>query len=115
MKALLAILLAAAAGVAHAHAYLQRSEPPSNAAISQPPKEVRLRFSEPVEQAFVEVTVMRDGRPMTAAKPQVSADGHTVSVAVEGGAPGAWAVRWTVVAKDGHRSQGKVEFAVNSR
>lgn len=115
MKAILAGLLALSAGAVQAHAYLQRSEPPAHAQIAQPPKELRLRFSEPVEPAFVEVSVLRDGQPVGVGKPQVSDGARLVRVGVDSGAPGAWTVQWRLLAKDGHRTQGKVEFVVRPR
>lgn len=115
MKPLLALLLMAAAGSVQAHAYLQRSEPPANSAIAAPPKELRLRYSEPVEPAFVEVTVTRDGKPVQTGKPQVDEGGRRVRLAVDGGEPGAWVVHWSLVAKDGHRTKGQVAFIVKPR
>lgn len=115
MKALVALLLAVAAGAAQAHAYLQRSEPPGNADIARPPKELRMRFSEPVEPSFVDVTVLRDGKPVTVGAPQVSDGGRVVKLGVSGGEAGTWSVQWRLIAKDGHRTQGRFEFAVRPR
>lgn len=115
MRTLVPLLLALAAGAAQAHAYLQRSESPAHADIAQPPRELRMRFSEPVEPSFVEVSVLRDGKPVVVSAPLVSDGGRVVKVGVGGGEAGTWSVQWRLIAKDGHRTQGKFEFAVRPR
>lgn len=126
MKRRLAFMALVIAGCpfasANAHAYLERSEPPANAVIAQLPSEIRLRLSEPLEPDFVSVSLLRDDRPVSPG-PKVVLDrgGKTVLInpaadATEAkAAPGNYAVTWSVVAKDGHRTQGRLEFRVRPR
>lgn len=49
---LAAISVLCLAGVAAGHAYLKTSDPPEDGAVSAPPREIRLTFTEPVEIRF---------------------------------------------------------------
>ncbi len=115
-RAFVALALGLACAAAAAHAYLQRSEPPPNAVVAQAPSELRLRYSEAVEPAFVNVEVLRDGRPVESlGAAQVDKDGKTIRVempAAGDGAPAGYEVRWRIVAKDGHPTQGRFAFRV---
>lgn len=102
--------------VAQAHSYLAASEPPANATVAQVPPEVRLRFSEPLEPAFVEVTVQRDGKPINPQpEPILEKDGKTVRLRLPTGSAGAYSATWSIVARDGHRTQGRIDFRVKPR
>src|SRR5687767_6500920 len=46
------------ARVALAHANLEHADPPANAALMQPPDEIRLSFSEPLEAEFSGITLL---------------------------------------------------------
>ena len=115
--ALRALMLGAAALVvtstAFAHAHLVSSEPAANAEVAAP-TEVTIHFTEPLEPAFSKIALADAsgkrrragcvaGRPagcqvMHLPLPQLSA--------------GRYAVHWTAVATDGHRTQGDFAFIV---
>jgi methionine-rich copper-binding protein CopC len=115
--ALAASWLTLAAMEAAAHAYLQRSEPPANAVLQRPPAELRLRYSEAVEPSFLDVRLLRAGQPVQGLKlPQVDKDGKTVRVALPSGIEaGDYEVRWRIVAKDGHPTEGRLAFRIGAR
>ncbi|HSV70990.1 MAG TPA: copper resistance CopC family protein [Methylibium sp.] len=107
---------AASAGV-HAHSYLAGSEPPANATVAQLPPEVRLRFSESLEPAFISIVAQRDDTPLEPQPtPVLGEDGKTVRLRLPpGDAAGRYSVMWSIVAKDGHRTQGRIDFRVKPR
>jgi hypothetical protein len=103
------LLLLLAASPAFAHAKLVSSDPAANASV-QPPKMIKLTFSENLEPAF-------SGADLT------DAAGKTVPVSKSGGAttitllpltlkPGAYKVTWHSVGHDTHRVNGSFSFKV---
>jgi methionine-rich copper-binding protein CopC len=115
LRALLACGLAGGAAPAFAHAYLERAEPPPFSALDKAPAQLRFRYSEPIEPEFVEISVSCDGKPIDTDKPTIDKDGRTVRVKLGPAQAGEYVVRWRLVSKDGHRTQGVVEFKVRGR
>src|SRR5574341_2243310 len=98
---------------AFAHAVLERSDPPPNAALRQPPEQIVLRFTEPIDAALSSITVVdRDGRRVSG-RAVVSSDGRGVVVPVPALSEGVYAVKWRALSTlDGHASSGVFLFAV---
>lgn len=105
-----ALLALGTAGTAHAHAQLESSTPTSGAALTDRPSVVRLGFSEvPASTAAVQVFDGCD-RDVTG---RVSRTGRTLAAAVQGGQPGEWVVRYSLLSDtDGHPSASEVIFRV---
>ena len=108
-----AALTACLSSGAWAHAHLSQPDPAENSTVAAP-TQVRLSFSEGVELAFSEVTLVSDSGETV--KTQLSlAQGAPVTVIAIPVSPlkaGAWQVQWKVVSVDTHRSQGQYRFTV---
>jgi copper transport protein len=105
-------LLALLPAVASAHAVLQETTPARGAALDAAPREVVLRFSEPVEAAFGAVRVY-DAAGERADAGEVRSDGKTVAVGLRRGLPeGGFTVTYRVVSSDSHPISGGFVFAV---
>jgi len=106
---LLAMLLAAAAAPAWAHAKLQSSDPTANSSVKSPSL-IRLVFSEGLEPAF-SGAVLSDGAgkkiPVSA-----SVGGATITLMPLALKPGAYKVTWHTVGHDTHRISGTLSFKV---
>ena len=102
---------------AGAHAHLLGTEPPSNALISQSPQQLRLRFSEPIEQQFVRIQVMADAKPLplNPANMQWEASAKTLVVNLPAHQASSYQVQWSILAKDGHPGKGRLSFKVQSQ
>jgi methionine-rich copper-binding protein CopC len=119
MHSLLAIRVALAAGLfaiasfAFAHAMPRQQSPAPNATVSAP-HEVVIEFGEALEASFSSISVTdAHGKDVGASKSVVDAhDPKRMSVALGELAPGAYQVKWTAVADDGHRTQGHYSFTV---
>ncbi|HZZ09447.1 MAG TPA: copper homeostasis periplasmic binding protein CopC [Paraburkholderia sp.] len=98
---------------AFAHAHLMSSEPAANAQVSAP-AELTLRFTEPLEPAFSKIALADAGGSAVAqAASQVdNTDAKVMHLAVPTLSAGRYAVHWTAVATDGHRTQGDFSFNV---
>jgi copper resistance protein C len=109
-------------GFLAAHTALVRTMPAARAVMSQPPREVRFWFNEPIERSFSRIEVFRAIlAPGTGAvQPGERIDQGwlpgpraTREVGVrlpETLAPGDYIVQWRVLAIDTHRTQGSFIF-----
>jgi hypothetical protein len=111
--ALTALLLPS---LALAHGHLKNAEPAPDS-TSAAPKQLSLSFSEGVETSLSQVLLQRvDGQAsmaITTGKVISGRDERTLDVPLEAPLePGRYQVKWRVLAKDGHKTQGDYRFTV---
>lgn len=116
MKTSAAAILALASVLSNsvwAHAHLRTPSPAPDSIVAAP-ADLRLSFSEGVEPAFSEVTLVNDKGEVV--KTQVHrADGDDSTLIAAPALPlstGAWDVQWKVVSVDTHRSEGHYRFTI---
>lgn len=106
-----AFVVALAATGAHAHAMLDRAEPPVGNTVAAPPPELKLWFTQKLEAAFSTVTVTNAaGQRVDAGKPRI--DGELMAVGLHATAKGVYHVKWRVLSVDSHTTQGTFSFTV---
>jgi len=94
-----------------AHAFLNHADPGAGAALTQPPKEISLTFTEKLEPTFSGVSISDStGHDMEAASPVVS--GTSITVALKPLATGSYRVAWHAVSVDSHRTEGSYSFSI---
>jgi copper resistance protein C len=115
----LALLLAGAAGAvaltrpAAAHAVLIGGTPQDGASLPSGPRDLVLTFNSRVDSARSRLTLVGpDGVARVVAHQAAAADQLVAHVALT---PGAWLLRWQVLAIDGHITRGDVRFSVTDR
>lgn len=98
---------------AFAHAHLVSSEPAASAEVAAP-DEVTIHFTEPLEPAFSKITLAdANGKAAAPGASQVDKrDARTMHLPLPQLSAGHYAVHWTAVATDGHRTQGDFAFTV---
>ncbi|MDE1179542.1 copper homeostasis periplasmic binding protein CopC [Paraburkholderia sp.] len=114
LRALAVVALAATmTTTAFAHARPVSSEPVPNTEVAAP-GDVTIHFSEPLEPAFTRMSVKdASGKSVAQGAAQVDAhDAKTLHLPLQPLAAGHYAVHWTAVATDGHRTQGDFAFSV---
>jgi methionine-rich copper-binding protein CopC len=96
------------------HAFPQRADPPVGAAVASAPALVRIWFDAALEPAFSSLRVQTaGGQPLGQEEGQVDArDATLLTVHLPPLAPGTYRVLWSVVARDGHRTEGTYTFTV---
>uniref|UniRef100_E1T8S6 Copper resistance protein CopC n=1 Tax=Burkholderia sp. (strain CCGE1003) TaxID=640512 RepID=E1T8S6_BURSG len=101
------------ASMAFAHAHLVSSEPAANAEVAAP-GEVAIHFTEPLEPAFSKIALTdANGKPAASAASRVDThDARVMHLPLPQLGAGRYAVKWTAVATDGHRTQGDFAFTV---
>ena len=94
-----------------AHAILEASEPPQGGAVAAGTIQVKLRFNSRIDRTRSRLTLTRPDR--TKISPPIDPDGppDIVSTTVPL-TPGAYVLRWQVLAVDGHITRGDVPFTV---
>lgn len=114
---LLLLALAHPAGV-EGHAAFARSEPPAGAVLPEPPSEIRIWFTEPLEPDFSKATLLdASGDAVPGATSAVAAgDRYQLVVSLATPLPdGGYTVAWSnVSAADGHTLQGYFGFRVGA-
>jgi methionine-rich copper-binding protein CopC len=100
--------------VAAAHAILETSEPANGAQVPAGPITLKLRYNSRVDRARSGLTLTRPDRSKTPLPidPVGPPDLLTSTVTLT---PGAYVVRWQVLAVDGHITRGDVAFTVTGR
>lgn len=110
--ALVGVVLVAWAGPAAAHAQLESTSPTAGAVLAEPPADVRLSFSEPVEISLGAVRVYDSNADRVDDGGARKDGGDTVVQPLGDLADGSYVVTWRVVSTDGHPVHGAFTFQV---
>ena len=97
------------------HAFPQRAEPPVGATVTVPPPRVRIWFDAVLEAAFSCLRVQTaSGQRIDQGDGQVNpTDATLLEVHLPPLPLGTYRVFWSVVARDGHRTEGDYTFTVH--
>lgn len=107
-------LLCLAGGPAHAHAILEESQPPDRGRVAAGPVAFKLRFNARIDRERSRLTLTGPGGIKTI--PPIEPESAPDIVATKADlAPGAYVLRWQVLAVDGHITRGDVAFTVTER
>ncbi|HEX8593036.1 MAG TPA: copper homeostasis periplasmic binding protein CopC [Pseudomonas sp.] len=105
--------------LALAHAHLESQLPVADSTVTAP-KELRLSFSEGIEEKFTKVSITStapSGKTMVEAVPDIAtdpADNKTLIVTpVAPLAAGQYKIEWHAVSVDTHKSEGSYSFTVS--
>ncbi len=102
--------------VALAHAFLDHAEPKVGSTVQQPPKQIKLWFTQDLEPAFSTIEV-RDSRGQQVDKKDAKLDAKDpklLIVSIPKLANGQYTVTWSVVSTDTHRTHGDFKFTVKT-
>src|SRR5215471_13092849 len=96
------------------HAFPQRSEPPVGATVAVAPSQVRIWFDAALEPVFCRLQVQTvSGQRLNTNDGSVDAtDATLLAVPLPPLPPGTYRVLWSVVARDGHRTEGAYTFTI---
>ena len=114
LRALVSAGLLLAPGLAWAHAFPDRSEPRVGHTLDAPPSQVRVWFDGEIEPVFSTIRVENGGgRRVDRGDGRVDpGDNRLLEVGLSPLPPGKYHVFWSVVARDGHRTEGSFPFQV---
>ena len=100
---------------AGAHAVLVSSNPSAKGTVTGPDVSIELRFNVRVDGARSRLTLVVSGAAVQplALKIQKQTSPAALTTEATGLKPGAYSVRWQVLASDGHITRGEVPFTVS--
>ena len=109
------LTLMASAGAAFAHAHLEASTPAAGSTVTSA-SELRLVFSEGVEQAFTRVVISHDQAPVAVSSIKTEPANKKVLIVTPAQplAAGTYNVKWNAVSVDTHKSAGDYSFTVSN-
>ncbi len=97
---------------ASAHAYPTVCSPADGASLKEPPREVRIQFTEGLELAFSQITVKGpSGEIVSQGKLRQPAQ-DTLTVDLKTLSPGNYVVEWQVLSVDTHITEGVLRFSL---
>jgi methionine-rich copper-binding protein CopC len=116
-RALLGAVLALAPGVvptfAWAHAILEDSQPPAGGSVPAGTVTLRLRYNSRIDRGRSRLTLTRPDHSQVVLP--IDPDGPPDIMTTRADlSPGAYSVRWQVLAIDGHITRGDVPFTVTA-
>ena len=96
-----------------AHTTLERSRPAKDAHLAEAPRELRLRFSGPIEMIFTRLRLIGpDSVEVTLGDFRLDS-ARTVVAPIQGPlTPGTYTVIWQIAAADGHPIRGRYSFTI---
>lgn len=99
------------------HAFPDHSEPRVGWTVQQPPAQVRIWFDGAIEPIFSTITVMNaDKQRVDKGDGRVNPSDTTIMEASLPSLPaGKYRVFWSVIARDGHRTEGDFPFTIGPR
>jgi len=103
--------------LAWAHAFPHHSEPKVGGTVAVPPSRVQIWFDGALEPLFSSIHVQdAHGRRVDTGDGHVNAaDPTLLETTVMPLAPGTYHVVWSVVARDGHRTEGDFTFTLSQK
>jgi len=95
-----------------AHAILLESSPALKSYVSGPDVPLKLRFNVRIDAARSRLTLVDSAGTLQTLEIHGQDTPDTLSAEAKGLRPGAYRLRWQVLASDGHITRGEIPFAV---
>jgi methionine-rich copper-binding protein CopC len=112
---MLILSLEVSRGTASAHAYPAVSIPNDGATVKEPPREVRIQFTEGIELAFSQITVKGPNKEVVSQGKLRQLSNDTIAIDVKSVPPGSYTVEWQALSVDTHVTEGVLRFTVAPR
>jgi methionine-rich copper-binding protein CopC len=108
------VFLSATQRTSWGHACPDHSDPRVGSTVSGSPSVVRIWFDGDIEPVFSKIAVMAaDGKTVDKGDSHVNPkDSTLLEVSVPPLSPGQYTVMWSVIARDGHHTEGRYTFTV---
>ena len=100
---------------AAAHAIVVASDPTAGAALATPPRRVTIRFNSRIDHGRSRLVLVGPDGVQVPLDLDLGTEPVVIEAAVAGSlAPGAWRLRWQVLAIDGHITRGDIPFTLQA-
>lgn len=99
-----------------AHATLEKVTPAQNSVVENAPKEITLKFNEPVHSKYSSIKIYDDnGSELTEVKPSTTGSSQTLTFPIENLNKGTHSIKWHTMSADGHEINDSFEFSVGKQ
>jgi len=109
---LLAMGLMFGAVLVEAHAILKETHPAANSKVAGPDVPIILKYNVRIDAKLSKLQLLNPDNSTTDLKIENQTSADTLSAKATGLKPGAYRIRWQVLAPDGHITRGEVPFTV---
>jgi len=112
-KGFVLLLTALLAPILYGHAILVSATPEANQVVNGPNVPVRLRFNSRIDFKRSRMTLIAADGAQTPVSIEEQTSPNLVIGQAQGLKPGAYVIRWQVLAVDGHITRGELPFRVH--
>ncbi len=106
------LLIMVPAPVLMAHAILLEASPAKDASVAGPDFKIRLKFNSRIDASRSQISLVLSEKTIRTMTIEKQASPEELSAQVKGLKPGAYRIRWQVLASDGHITRGEYPFVV---
>ena len=99
---------------ADAHAILKDSSPAPNSTVTGPDVPLKLQFNVRIDAARSKLQLVKPDSSISDLTVLAQSSPDTLNANMTGLMPGAYRIRWQVLAPDGHITRGEIPFKVGS-
>ncbi|MGB7732023.1 MAG: copper resistance CopC family protein [Candidatus Acidiferrum sp.] len=100
------------AGIIEGHAVLKESSPAANSKVKGPDVPIILKYNVRIDAKLSKIQLLNPDNSVSDLQIGAQSSPDTVNASATGLKPGAYTIRWQVLAPDGHITRGAVPFTV---
>jgi methionine-rich copper-binding protein CopC len=101
-------------GLAESHAILKESRPAANSQVAGPDVPIILKYNVRIDAKLSKLQLLNPDNSTTNLKIEAPTSPDTLNATATGLKPGAYRIRWQVLAPDGHITRGEIPFTVTA-
>jgi copper resistance protein C len=94
------------------HAVLKESNPAANGKVAGPDVPIMLKYNSRIDSKLSKLQLLNPDNSTVDLKVDAQTSADTLNAKATGLKPGAYRIRWQVLAPDGHITRGEVPFTV---
>jgi copper resistance protein C len=99
-------------GIMEGHAVLKESQPAANSKVNGPDVPIMLKYNVRVDAKLSKLQLLNPDNSTSDLKVDAQSSPDTLNAKATGLKPGAYKIRWQVLAPDGHITRGEIPFTV---
>jgi len=108
----LTTLILAGASFLEGHAVLKETSPRANSKVAGPDVSIVLKYNVRIDAKLSKLQLLNPDNSTTDLKIEEQSSPDTLNAKATGLKPGAYRIRWQVLAPDGHITRGEIPFTV---
>jgi methionine-rich copper-binding protein CopC len=107
-----AVALLTVASYVEGHAVLKETSPAANSKVAGPDVPIMLKYNVRIDAKLSKLSLLNPDNSTTDLKIEEQKSPETLNSKATGLKPGAYRIRWQVLAPDGHITRGEIPFSV---